>query len=57
MGGDNGGKGFPELLQRTHGQNHGEGWKQGREVGLALVVGSSGGKMQTTVIEQQLNNF
>ena len=51
VGGDNGGKGFPELLQRTHGQNHGEGWKQRREVGL--FVGWRGGeKMQTAVIEQ-----
>ena len=29
------------------------GWKQGREVGLAGVVGSGGWKMQTTVIEEQ----
>ena len=28
-------------------------WKQGREVGFSGVGGSSGGKMQTTVIEQQ----
>ena len=28
-------------------------WKQGREVGLAGVVGNGGEKMQTTVIEQQ----
>ena len=34
------------------GQNQGEGWKQGREVGL-VRGGSGGGKMQTTVIEQQ----
>ena len=27
------------------------GWKQGREVGLAGIGGSSGEKMQTTVIE------
>ena len=44
------GKGFQELLKRTHGQNQGGGWKQGREVGLAVVGG--GGEMQTTVIEQ-----
>ena len=37
----------------THGQNQEGGWKQGREGGLAGVGGSSGGKMQTTVIEQQ----
>ena len=30
-----------------------EGWKQGREVGLAGMRGSGGEKMQTTVIEQQ----
>ena len=29
------------------------GWKQGREVGLPGVGGIGGGKMQTTVIEQQ----
>ena len=49
------GKGFQELLQRTHGQNQGGGWTRGREVGLAGVSGwgggSSGGVMQTTVIE------
>ena len=42
-------KGFQEVLQRTHGQNQGGGWKQRREVGLAGVGG--GEKMQTTVIE------
>ena len=35
--GDNGEKGFQELLQRTHGENQGGGWKQGRDVGLAGV--------------------
>ena len=30
-----------------------EGWDQGREVGMAGVDGSAGGKMQTTVLEQQ----
>ena len=49
--GDNGEKGFRELLLGTHGQNQGGGWKQGREVGLA--GGEEGEKMQTTVIEQQ----
>ena len=29
------------------------GWQQGREVGLAGVAGRGGGKMQTTVTEQQ----
>ena len=43
MGGDNQGKGFQEQLQRTHGQNQGAGWKQGREVGFAGVGGSGGG--------------
>ena len=52
-GWDSGEGGFQELLWRTHGQNPGGGWEQGREVGLAGVVGSSGEKMQTTVIEQQ----
>ena len=40
-------------FQRTHGQNQGGGWKQGREVGLAGVGGHGGDKMQTTVIEQR----
>ena len=40
------------LKHVTHGQNQGEGWKQGREVGLAGVRGSDGRKMQTTVTEQ-----
>ena len=29
------------------------GWNQGREVGMAGVGGSGGGKMQTTILEQQ----
>ena len=29
------------------------GWDQGREVGMAGVGGSGGGKMQTTRLEQQ----
>ena len=45
------GRGFQELLYRTHGQNQGGEWKQGREVGLAGVRGSGGESMQTTVIE------
>ena len=44
MGGDNGGKGFQEHLYRTHGQNQGGEWKQGREVDLAGVGGNGGGK-------------
>ena len=39
MRGNSGEKGFQELLQRTHGQNQGGGWKQGREVSLAEVGG------------------
>ena len=53
MGGDTGEKDFPELLYRIHGQNQRGGWKQRREGDLAGVVGSSEGKIQTTVIEQQ----
>ena len=33
------GKGFQEQLKRTHVQNQGAGWKQGREVGMARVGG------------------
>ena len=36
-GRDIGEKGFQELLERTHGQNQGRGWKQGKEVGLVGV--------------------
>ena len=32
--------------------NNKVGWKQGREVGRAGVVGRGGGKMQITVLEQ-----
>ena len=53
-GGDSGEKGFQELLQRTHGQNQGGGWKQKREVGLS-GVGGGGEKMQTTVINSNKN--
>ena len=50
MGGGGWGKGFQEHVQRTHGQNQ-------REVGLR---GGSGdgwgeGKMEATILEQQLN--
>ena len=31
-------------------------WNQGREVGMAGVVGKSGGKKQKTVFEQKLEN-
>ena len=40
-------------IKDTWTKNQDGGWKQGREVCLAGVVGSGGGKMQTTVIEQQ----
>ena len=59
MGGDSGGKGgrifrnyYKGHIDKTKG-----GWKQGREVGMAGVEGSGGGSMQTTVLEQQYNNF
>ena len=32
--------------------NRGGGWKQGREVGMAGVVGRDEGKRQKTVLEQ-----
>ena len=44
-------RGLLELLERTHGQNQGGGWRQGREVGVAGVRWRDGEKMQTTVIE------
>ena len=50
-GEDRGEKGLQDLLQRTHGQNEGGGWRRGREVGLAEVGRRDGDKMQTTVIE------
>ena len=59
-GGDNGGKrvkGFQEQLQRTHGQNQGGEWNQGREVGMAGMEGRGEGKRQTTVLEQQQNKI
>ena len=43
-------RGLQELLERTHGQNQGGEWRQGREVGLAGVGWRDGEKMQTTVI-------
>ena len=57
VGGDNGrtvGKGFQEHVQRTHGQNQrGVGsWVESRD---GWEGGSGGGKMETTVLEQQLN--
>ena len=50
-GGDREERGLQELLQRTHGQNQGGGWRQGREGGSAGVGWRDGEKMQTTVIE------
>ena len=43
MGGDNEGKDFQELLERTHGQNQGGGWKQGRKARLAGMGRNGGG--------------
>ena len=40
-------------IKDTWTKPRGQGWKQGREVGLAGVGESDGEKMQTTVIEQQ----
>ena len=53
MGGENGsrrGKGFQEHVQRTHGQNQ-------RGVGLRVGSGDGWGegKMEATILEQQLN--
>ena len=50
-GGDSGKRGLQELLQRTHGQNQGGGWRWGREVGSAGVGWRDGEKRHTTVIE------
>ena len=53
-GGDSEERGFQELLYRTHGENQGGGWRQGKEVGFSGVGYGGWEKMQTTVIEQQL---
>ena len=53
MGRGRRGEGITGTTKRTHGQNQGGGWKQGREVGLAGVGESGGKKMQTTITEQQ----
>ena len=50
-GGDSEERGLQELLQRTHGQNQGGRWEQGREVGMAGVGWRDGEKRHTTVIE------
>ena len=44
--------GLQELLYRTHGQNQGGGWRQGREVGSAGVGWRDGEKRHTTVSEE-----
>ena len=50
VGGDNGRKGFQELLSWTKPRE----WVEAREAGGVGWVGGSGvGKMQTTVIQQQ----
>ena len=53
--GDNGGKGRKIYRNNSQGSmdNNKEGWKQGREVGRAGVVGRAGGKRQKTLLEQQ----
>ena len=51
-GGDSGERDFRDLLSRTHGQNQGGGWTQGREGGLAVMGWRDGEKMQTTVVEK-----
>ena len=43
-GGDNGERGLQELLERTHGQNQGGGWRWGREVRSARVGGGGMGR-------------
>ena len=50
-GGDIEQRGLQELLQRTHGQNQGGGWRWRREVGSRGVGYRDGEKRHTTVIE------
>ena len=40
------------IIKDTWTITRGEGWKQGREVGRAGVVGRGGGERQKTVLEQ-----
>ena len=47
-------KGYWAHVQWTHGQTK-EGQDQGWRVGMAGMTGSGGGKMKTTILEQQLN--
>ena len=49
--GDSEERGLQELLERTHGQNQGGGWRWGREGGSAEVGWRDGEKRHTTVIE------
>ena len=53
MGG-NGGRAFRSMC-KGHMDKTKEGLDQGWGVGMAGVEGSDGGKMETTVLEQQLN--
>ena len=54
-GGDNGGKGegFTGTSIKDTWTITRRGWKQGRKVGRAGMVGRGGRKMQKTVLEQQ----
>ena len=48
------GEGFTGTINyKGHMDDNKGGWKQGREVGRARVVGRVGGKRQKTVLEQQ----
>ena len=53
---DNGGKkgkGHQRTCIKDHGQSQSGGWDQGWEVEISGMVGSGGGKMEKTVLEQQ----
>ena len=52
MGGK-GGRVFRNNYKGHKDKTKGWGWNQGREVGMAGVVGRGGGKRQTTVLERQ----
>ena len=59
-GGDNGGKGeglTGTITKDTWAITRGEGVEQGKEVGMAGVVGRGGRKRQKSVVEQQKKNF
>ena len=55
MGRDNGGKSTKVFRNNYEGHmdKNKVVWNQGREVGMAGVEGSGGGKRQKTVLEQQ----